>query len=138
MNKVTPSKSSEAGMDVPFSTVEEAMEMIMESSGTTKVFGEPIKNNGTMIIPVAEVISGMGMGGGFGKGKMAGSRKPGGNEEGGGGGGGGRVRSRPIAVVVASGENVWVEPVVDKTRVAIAGIVAGCIAGFLIMRIFGR
>lgn len=92
----------------------------------------------TKIIPVAEVISGMGMGGGFGKGKMAGSRKPGENEEGGGGGGGGRVRSRPIAVVVASGENVWVEPVVDKTRVAIAGIVAGCIAGFLIMRIFGR
>jgi uncharacterized spore protein YtfJ len=53
--------------------------------------------------------------------------------KGNGGGGGGRILSRPVAVVIASPEGVRVEPVVDITKVALAGLTA---LGFMIGMMF--
>jgi uncharacterized spore protein YtfJ len=52
---------------------------------------------------------------------------------GGGGGGGGRVLSRPVAIVVASPEGVRVEPVIDITKIALAGLTA---LGFMVGMMF--
>jgi uncharacterized spore protein YtfJ len=53
---------------------------------------------------------------------------------GGGGGGAGKTFSRPVAVVVVSHGNVYVEPVVDITKVALATITA---AGFMMATLLG-
>jgi len=65
-----------------------------------------IHSGDTLIIPTAEVLSGMGFGVGTGVGNNVAQDqegKPAQNSGGGGGGGGGgRVLSRPVAVVIAS------------------------------------
>ena len=93
-----------------------------------KVFGEPVRQGETTIVPAAEVISAAGFGIGFGRGSDAGE-EPSHEGGGGGGGGGGTVQARPVAVVVASPEGVRVEPVIDLTKVALAAITAG---GFML------
>jgi uncharacterized spore protein YtfJ len=46
-----------------------------------------------------------------------------------GGGGGGRVLSRPVAIIVSSPEGVYIEPVIDVTKIALAALTA---AGFMV------
>jgi uncharacterized spore protein YtfJ len=106
------------------------------------VYGEPIREDEVTIIPTAEIIAGLGFGMGFG----AGSSPAEGEEKqhpdeaamasgsGGGGGGAGKSVSRPVAVVVVSHGNVYVEPVVDITKVALATITA---AGFMMATLLG-
>jgi uncharacterized spore protein YtfJ len=60
--------------------------------------------------------------------------EPGMPEEGGGMGGGGRVSAWPVAVVVASGDSVQVQPVIDNTKIAMTAIIAGTVSIFLILR----
>jgi uncharacterized spore protein YtfJ len=93
------------------------------------VYGEPIKNDDTLVIPTAEVLSVMGFGIGSGSGG-GGEGEQAGQGSGAGGGGGGRVLCRPVAVVIASPEGVRVEPVVDVTKIALGALTAG---GFMLM-----
>jgi uncharacterized spore protein YtfJ len=58
---------------------------------------------------------------------------------GGGGGGGGRVLSRPVAIIIASPDNVRVEPVVDVTKISLAALTAGgFILGMLLRMLRGK
>ena len=74
------------------------------------------------------VFSGFGYGSGSGQGPMEGSQETA-EGSGEGGGGGGKTLSRPVAVVVATPDGVWVEPVYDITKVYMAAITA---AGFML------
>jgi len=87
-----------------------------------------------MIIPTAEVLCAFGFGIGSGSGSTSDENpeKPS-QGSGSGGGGGGRILSRPVAVVVASPEGVRVEPVVDITKIALAGLTA---IGFMVGMMF--
>ena len=105
---------------------EHTFDRFLDVADARKVFGEPVRQGETTVIPAAEVITGMGFGFGFGRGSESG-REP--RQEGGGGGGGGSVLARPVAVVVASADGVRVEPVIDLTKVALAAITAG---GFML------
>jgi uncharacterized spore protein YtfJ len=98
------------------------------------VYGEPIQHDDTIIIPTAEVLCGLGFGVGSGRGSNTeeDSDKPASGSAS-GGGGGGRILSRPVAVVVASPEGVRVEPVVDITKIALAGLTA---LGFMVGMMF--
>jgi uncharacterized spore protein YtfJ len=108
--------------------VQGTMEKFLESASVEAVYGEPIRKGDTVVIPTAEVLSGIGFGYGAGIG-------PGRTEDdemdsgGGAGGGGGRVFSRPVAVVVISAEGVEVKPVIDLTKIALAALTAG---GFML------
>jgi uncharacterized spore protein YtfJ len=96
------------------------------------VYGEPIQHGETLIIPAAEVLSGVGFGVGFGGAETTSSGEGGvpvGESGGGGGGGGGRVFARPVAAIIATPDGVRVEPVVDVTKVALAALTA---AGFIV------
>jgi uncharacterized spore protein YtfJ len=93
--------------------VQETMETFIETADVSKVYGEPISHEETLIIPAAEVIAVAGFGAGYGSG---GPEEASG--EGGGGGGGGKTFSRPVAVVIADQSGVRVEPVVDPTKIA--------------------
>ena len=114
--------------------VQDTMEEFLAAADVRAVYGEPIQHGDTTIIPTAEVLSGLafGFGGGGGTGTDQNSDKPV-QGSGSGGGGGGRVLSRPVAVVVASSEGVRVEPVIDITKIALAGLTA---LGFMVGMMF--
>jgi uncharacterized spore protein YtfJ len=108
-----------------FDFMETTMETLLDAASVGAVYGDPIQNGDTLIIPAAEVLSvaGFGAGSGYGTGGPGGDG-PSGSGSGGGGGGGGRVLARPVAVIISSPEGVRVEPIVDPTKIALAGLTA--------------
>jgi uncharacterized spore protein YtfJ len=101
----------------PQVTPEELMKRfgkMQESAGAKTVFGEPVTVEGRTIIPVARVqyMYGFGMGQG-----PARDEKPTG-----GGGGGGGVRVNPVGVLEITADGLTFKPVVDVTRLALAGM----------------
>ena len=100
-------------------TLQTTMDKFLSAASVEAVYGPPIREGDTIIIPTAEVLSAAG----FGVGSGGGPQGPGENENpgsGGGGGGGGRVLSRPVAAIVISPAGVRVEPIVDVTKIALA------------------
>ncbi len=116
-------------------SMENNMEMFLDTARVERVYGEPIQHGDTLIIPAAEVLAGLGFGVGFGAGS-GGTEEQGGEGVGGGGGGGGRTFSRPVAVIVASPEGVRVQEVVDPTKIALAALTAGGFMFGMLMRMF--
>ncbi len=107
--------------------VQETLETLLDTADVSKVYGEPIVHEDTLIIPAAEVLAAAGFGAGYGEG---GPEEGGGS--GGGGGGGGKTFSRPVAVVIADQSGVRVEPVVDPTKIAMTFFTA---LGFMVATI---
>ena len=109
--------------------VQETLETFLESADVSKVYAEPIEHEGNMIIPAAEILSGVGFGAGYGAG---GPLDEDGGGSGGGGGGGGRTLARPVAVIISDKNGVRVEPVMDPTKIALTALTAfGFIFGTL-------
>jgi uncharacterized spore protein YtfJ len=108
--------------DMGLAAVQDTMGYFLDAARVEAVYGEPIRNGDTWVIPTAEVVSiaGFGMGSGGGQADEA--------IAGGGGGGGGSVFSRPVAVIVVSPEGVQVKPVIDMTKIGLAMLTT---AGFM-------
>ena len=105
--------------ETPRQAIEQVMSQLVASSNVNAVFGAPVEREGTVVIPCAEVALGMGMGTGSGPVDAQG------NSTGGGGGGGGGSHGRPIAAIVITNEGVRVEPIMDMTKIALAGLSTG-------------
>ncbi|MGQ0774112.1 MAG: spore germination protein GerW family protein [Pseudonocardiales bacterium] len=91
---------------------------IREVIGASKVFGEPVQQDGVTVIPVTKVIGGGGGGGGSDAEKSQGF------------GGGMGWGSRPTGVyVLRDGEVAW-KPAVDVNQAIVAGSVVATIALF--------
>jgi len=94
----------------------------LEEQATVKtIFGEPIREHGRTIIPVGRVAYGFGFGGGRNAepapedpARERGTRT--------GGGGGGGLRIAPVALLEMTDAGTKVRPVVDVTRVVLAGM----------------
>jgi uncharacterized spore protein YtfJ len=120
----------------------QALQRLLSTADTGKVFGQPVTSGGYTVIPAAEVAGGGGFGSGMGFG-APGRRRKGVAEElttpesagdageqgqtdvlgaGGGGGGGGGAMGRPVAVIVLGPEGVEVKPVVDVTKVTLTAL----------------
>jgi uncharacterized spore protein YtfJ len=93
------------------------------------VFGEPRVQDGRAIVPVAMVAGGFGAGGGEGKMPFAEGEKV---QEGSGGGGGGGFMVRPLAVLEITPEKTRIIPILDMTRIILAGI--GLLAGWIVIK----
>ena len=108
-------------MSSPVNTVQTTMDKFLSAANIEAVYGPPIQEGEHIVIPAAEVLSiaGFGLGSGSGPRGPAENEKPGG---GAGGGGGGHVWSRPVAAIVISPVGVRVEPIVDVTKIALAGL----------------
>lgn len=91
------------------------------------VFGEPRVMDGRSIIPVALVTGGFGAGGGEGKMPSGDGGQP--QQEGTGGGGGGGFVVRPLAVLEVTHQQTKLIPVLDMTKIILAGI--GLLGGSL-------
>lgn len=108
------------------STTEEMVRRISQipdELGASACFGKPVERDGRTLIPVARVTFGYGMGFGRGSGSEGaagnnGAGSDGGEGEGGGGGGGGS--SSPVAVIDVTGDRIQVEPIIDRTRIAMS------------------
>jgi uncharacterized spore protein YtfJ len=134
-----------AGADSVLGVVERTLERFLASAGVDRVYGEPLREGDRTVIPAAEVLTVLGFGSGFGMGsgpaEPARAASPAEDGEaqtagggGVGGGGGGRTLARPVAIVVVGPEGVRVEPVVDPTKIALAGLTA---AGFMAAVLLG-
>ena len=129
-DEIVSNQPAEAGSIV----FQDTMEEFLATADVSVVYGEPIQHEDTLIIPTAEVLAGLGFGFGSGSGNSPeGTDQKPAEGSGFGGGGGGRILSRPVAVVVASPEGVRVEPVIDITKIALAGLTA---LGFMVGMMF--
>jgi uncharacterized spore protein YtfJ len=123
ISSATPKSMSTKPVDVnaPLNVVQTTMDEFLRAANVEAVYGAPIREGENIVIPAAEVLSIAG----FGLGSGSGSQGAGEEENtggGGGGGGGGRVLSRPVAAIVISPAGVRVEPIVDVTKIALAGL----------------
>ncbi len=110
------------------------LEKLFAAAQTGAVFSDPVTCGSNTLIMVSEVAAGGGFGSGIGFGPTPPVAKKQPNEEaqtpqngkevggGGGFGGGGGSMGRPVAVIIAGPEKVTVQPVVDITKIALAGI----------------
>ncbi len=96
-------------------------ESLIDAVGVETVFGEPVRADGRLIIPVAETS----VGGGFGGVQFA---TPEGVERRevrvplASRGGGGGASTRPVAIVVVTPDQVKVQPVLDMNRLALTAM----------------
>ena len=119
--------------DPTLDTIEQVMESLHAVASVEAVYGTPVKQRETLIIPAAEVVAISGFGGGQGYcGPENGAAPSGG--AGGGGGGGGSAHARPVAVIIISPEGVRVEPVFDLTKIALAGVTFAAFAVGMLAR----
>jgi|Tabmets5t2r1_1033131.scaffolds.fasta_scaffold55653_2 uncharacterized spore protein YtfJ len=93
------------------------------------VYGQPVESGTYTVIAAAEVTSGGGFGMGVGLGPASRSDETGappeGRETGGGGvGGGGGAMGRPVAIIAVGPDGVTIKPVMDVTKIALAGLTA--------------
>lgn len=110
----------------------ELMEKVPDEVSVDAAFGKPEEYEGRILIPVAEVMYGYGVGFGSAEGQQAACCE----EEGSpvseeeqaehppayGGGGGIGAKARPIAYIEVTSEGTKVKAIVDEQKVALAGI----------------
>jgi uncharacterized spore protein YtfJ len=101
----------------------EPIEKMVDALGVGAVFGEPIREGDVTVIPVAEVRFTFcyGYGSGRGRGEET-EGSPSTAEQGSGGGSGAGGRASAKGYVRISDDEVRFEPVLDVTRLALAGI----------------
>src|SRR5512141_315788 len=109
-----------------------AFERADENASTKAVYGEPIVYEDKVILPIATISHGFGLGGGLGSDQAA--------NEGVGGGGGGYIGAQPVALAEISADGVKVLPIVDENRALAAGLAFAAWAVFwtarTLMKIF--
>lgn len=101
---------------------------IPERLAAAACFGEAQTVGDHVVIPVAEVVYGIGFGYGDGGDSAAGAE---GGSRGGGGGGG---RARAVAVIHASPNGVQVHPIRDETAITLAALGAATAATIIVAR----
>jgi uncharacterized spore protein YtfJ len=110
--------------------IEQSVGRLFNTARVDNVFGQPIERGDMTIIPCAEVMIGLGMGGGP---NLAQDKNTPGVSEGVGGGGG--ARGRPVAVIVMTPDEVQVKPIINVTRV-VGAIFSTIGSALLLLRAF--
>lgn len=92
-----------------------------------RVFGEPVREDGVTVIPVARVMGGSGGGGSSSPAARSTEGGAGGAEASGSGGGLG-IQVRPLGVYVVRGSEVTWQPALDLQRIITGGQAVGALA----------
>lgn len=110
-------------MDDTIKQAADPVERMVDRFTVGAVFGEVRHENGVVVIPVAEVNAMFGFGYGSGEGPApAKEGETGAMATGGGGGGGGRGSAKPRGVLKITADGVSYEPIIDPSRISLAGI----------------
>lgn len=99
--------------------IDEVLAQARDSITVRRVFGEPIEQDGTTVIPAAKVRGGGGGGGGEGGPEIAGGK--------GEGAGFGLTASPAGVYAIRNGEVSW-HPATDPTRIVIGGQIVALVA----------
>lgn len=132
---MTTSRSGDVSAQEVPAQIERIIDRIVSGAGAASVFAEPVKSGEYTVITACEVMHGGGFGFGSGSSPAAAARSAGETEVGGGGGGGAGSRGRPIAAIVIGPDGVEIRPIVDATKIAMAGITAGISMALALRRI---
>jgi uncharacterized spore protein YtfJ len=110
------------------------LERITSAAQPNAAYSQPLERGAYTVITASEVLAA----GGFGMGAGSGPVQDGeGTAAGGsGGGGGGMSQARPVAVIAIGPDGVKVEPVVDVTKIALAGITAWGTMAVILVKLF--
>jgi uncharacterized spore protein YtfJ len=107
----------------------DTIDQIREQAQWQAAFGEPQEIEGQVVIPVAQVSYGGGLGFGQGEGVAQEGEESGKAEGvGEGGGGGGGATTRPMGSLVVTPEEVRFVPTLDVTKISMAGMMLGALA----------
>jgi len=111
-----------------FSTVEG----LRSVASVDAVFGRPQEIQGKVLIPVAAAGTGFGLG--FGQG-ASGERaeEEASPAEGEGGGSVAGAAARPVAVIEVTKQDTTIRPIVDESKIALAGVALGAWSVFWVM-----
>jgi uncharacterized spore protein YtfJ len=114
------------------------IQQMLEKLSAQTVFGQPATEGDKTVIPVAEVTFGFGYGGGYGRGNNgAGQSTENGHStatgEGAGSGGGAGGRTTPRGYIRITPDEVKFEPIIDETRIPLAGILMVAWSVFWVM-----
>lgn len=102
-------------------SVMDAMGDVREAMTVKRVFGEPLEQDGVMVVPVGHVRGAMGGGMGEGPVEEAGEHAQ-------GTGGGAWLNAKPVGVFeIREGRARWL-PAVDVNRVILGGQIVGVVA----------
>jgi uncharacterized spore protein YtfJ len=102
----------------------ETVENLQNTASADAAFGDPKEVGERVLIPVACVRTGFGLGFGESTADQVGGEDdtPGDEPEGAGGGAAGGAGARPIAMIEVTPTETIVRPVMDEAKVALAGI----------------
>ena len=114
--------SDEQVSEVPFGEITQTIQAVMRGASAAAVYGEPVQSGERLVVPAADLTGGFGFGIGAGRGPRTAGDDTG---RGSGGGGGGGIRARPVAAIEIGPEGVQIQPIIDLTRVSLAGMVTG-------------
>jgi uncharacterized spore protein YtfJ len=129
---------------------EKIVDKIYAAAEPGVVFSAPVVSGEYTVITASEVMGFGGFGFGTGSGPTRAQSSPTDNgrepqasdspdvASGAGGGGGGGSVGRPVAAIVIGPNGVKVEPIVDVTKLALAGITTWGSIAFMIMRMVRR
>jgi uncharacterized spore protein YtfJ len=119
------------------------LEKIYSAAQPGAVYSEPMTAGNYTIITASEIAAGGGFGSGLGfgspptppqqLGETSGREAQPTNSGGGGMGGGGGSSGRPVAIIIIGPDGVTAKPVVDVTKIALAGVTA-CGTMLLLLR----
>ncbi len=116
-----------------FPDLDRLTDAVKDTFTVRRVFGEPIENDGSLVIPVARLSGGSGIGFGSGTSKASDdedgdSSADTGPETGEGGGGGFGVTAKAEGVYVIRDGNARWEPALDVNRLAVGGMLLGAVS----------
>lgn len=132
----------------------QVMRDLVSVASADRVYSEPVVAGDRTVITAAEVQTGMGFGYGLDAGRGHGSGPgeepnlkarvvswgrtrgdPGETGPRAGGGGGGQAAGRPVAVITIGPDGVDVQPVLDRTRIALTALMAFGAIGLTLIRL---
>jgi len=134
-----PTPQSTAPVEQVESRAEAILARLFAAAQPGSVFAEPLEAGGYTVITASEVMSAGGFGSGQGSGRGARlEAAPNAAGEGAGAGGGGYSSGRPVAAIVIGPEGVTIRPILDTTKLLIAGISAWASVAVFLGRLVKR
>lgn len=106
---------------------QELLAQVTDNVTVSRVFGEPIRQGETLVVPVARIRGGAGGGSGTGP-----------SNEGSGSGGGGGYVATPAGVYVITGGTAQWQPALDVTRIVLGAQVVAVVLALVARSILRR
>jgi uncharacterized spore protein YtfJ len=117
--------------------VDRTLARMIAAAGAGTIFGTPVTQGETTVIPCARISVGLGLGGGGGTAPNTTAEEHG-TPMGEGGGGGGGANGHPVAAIVVTPQGVHIKPIIDVNRIVMAGSMAAALMTLFIARAVRR